>query len=155
VRTTFEVGRLSLADDHGRKGHREGNRRGSNGDFTFGSLLPHDPKPATPWDHSRRALPGSLFNREVAGATHVPNPQRPQALMHRECIKCISSAKTFPETNLLQKHTKSMTSPATLQGFAATSAGARWRNAPYAPSEKKAQFGVFAIPRISARALVS
>jgi hypothetical protein len=32
-------------------------------------------------------------------------------LMHRECTKCISSAKAFPEISLLQKHTKS--SPAT------------------------------------------
>jgi hypothetical protein len=46
--------------------------------------------------------------------------------MHRERIKCISSAKTFPETSLAQKPTKSMTSPATLQGFAWTSADACW-----------------------------
>ena len=32
--------------DHGAQGHREGNRRGSNGDFTFGSSCPHDPNPA-------------------------------------------------------------------------------------------------------------
>jgi hypothetical protein len=60
-------------------------------------------------------------------------------LMHRECIKMHQQRKNFPEISLSQKHTKSMTSPATLQDFAGKSAGARWRmlaHAPNAPSSE-------------------